>query len=217
MYRLKVPFTESEYWALLRRIAVDLNDKIEYQEFVYACLPNEMYNYSSYRANYSKEDGINDIILNKAKEFDYVHPEELFEFDKLDRPLTHYYSKNKNYTKFYSFRKVYDPINNGRNNYVYDKSYHKDFHNYKARFVEPSKNLLFKYNENNQSIKTHDHYYNDYYLFLYDREKSEEFFNKYGKRYEYTTESEYDKKVELDMNEKKKLEILRLELRETKH
>ena len=204
MTRLKVLFSKDEFWALLRRIAVNLDNKLEYQELVFAIFPNEPYEYPAFREKFQSEDA-----LQKASEFGFVETNELKNFDKRRRPLTFLGSsfRVKNSLGF-----VKDPLSQERKNFIYDQSYHKEYHNYKAKFVEPSKNLSYQYRKPNLGIRGLDDFFGDYYMYLSDREKGEEFFNKYGKRYTYENSLNEGQKKKLEGEEKNMVDTFRYTL-----
>lgn len=203
MTRLKVLFSKDEFWALLRRIAVNLDNKLEYQELVFAIFPNEPYEYPAFREKFHSENA-----LEKAKEFGFVEPNELRNFDKRKKPLTFLGSgREKNTLKF-----INDPLTQERKNFIYDQSYHLEYHNYKAKFIEPSKNLKYQHKKSNLGIRGMDDFFGDYYMYLSDRENSEEVFNKYGKRYTYVNALDDTQKKTMEYEDKTLVDTFRYTL-----
>lgn len=89
------------------------------------------------------------------------------------------------------FQKVVDDfrstVNKGTsqtNKYFYDKNYYNELRQYKATFFDPNKR---KYANSNDLIgpQYHDHFFSDYYLYLDERNKTEHYYNKFGKRYTF--------------------------------
>lgn len=169
-------YTKEEYIAFLRRIAMDDDDKVDYQEFVNAILPKEPYSFPAFRNNFDKGN-IYDYILKKAKRFNLkVEFGEDFVVGDLKEPLE---------TNKFSFRKIYNPFVVGRNNYFYDKGYMGQLKDYKVQFINPCQEKEAFSKEGGKGISGHDYFFHDFYQHFYEKEKDEEFFNKYGKRYYY--------------------------------
>ena len=51
-------------------------------------------------------------------------------------------------------------------------------------YFDPNKNFKEKKNEV-RGLQYHDDFFEDYYKYLYERTRSEYFYNKFGKRYVY--------------------------------
>ena len=210
MGRLKVLFNKDEYWALLRRIAVNLDNKIEYEELVYAISPNEPYEYPAFREKFQWTDP-----LDKALEFGFIESHTEFkDFDKRRRPLSYLGSSLRQKGRIFIDK---DPFGKEKKNFIYDQSYHKEYHNYKAKYIEPSKDLSYLYKKSNVGVKGVDDFFEDYYMYLNDREKSEEFFNKYGKRYTYQNGLDSFRKKNLEYQEQMLVDTYRYNLSKFKH
>lgn len=188
MARIKVLFNKDEFWALLRRIAINLDTQIESQELIYALFPNEPYEYPAFREKFHFVNA-----LEKAQEFGYTSTHEFNNFGTMKKPLSY---KGSSLRQQSSLKFLKDPLSSERKNFIYDQSYHKHYHDYKATFIEPSKDLSYNYQKKTLGIRGMDDFFGDYYYYLNDREKSEEFFNKYGKRYVYENSLEtVEKKI----------------------
>lgn len=174
--KLQVLFTKHEFFALLRRIAVNLDNKIECEELVYAVFPNEPCDYPAFRGHGSQKLDISE----KPREFG-------FEICEKPLGLRHaLFLKKEN-----GFLKEKNRLLAGnlqKKHYIYDESYHKELHDYRAKYVEPAKTqaIVAKSRENRGfRAKNLEDFFEDYLFYLRDREKTEEFFNKYGKRYAF--------------------------------
>jgi hypothetical protein len=90
-----------------------------------------------------------------------------------------------------SFRRVFDPCRNVNPQaatsagYFYDKDYFNELKQYRATYFDPNKDYKFTYQEDSRGPQYHDHFFEDYYQYLHERNKSEYFYNKFGKRYTY--------------------------------
>lgn len=234
MSRLKISFASVEFNALLRRAARNLDSKIDYQELINLLLPHRLSNYTSFRKS---PPDLRSLLTAKAKQFHFENPEDLFHFSKLDSPL-----KIKPLS-LSTKKKFYDPLREGRNNYLYDRNYGKELEDYKSIFLDPNKlvreeggkmererrekegkereiggswvlgevrkrreeggrdgrYMEGRAEEFGKRIKReegHDSVFGEYYSYLYEREKNEELFNKYGKRYVYgRKEEEEDEEI----------------------
>ena len=73
------------------------------------------------------------------------------------------------------------------NKYFYDKNYYNQLRQYKTSFFDPNKDIKKKYqNETNMfGPQYHDHFFSDYYMYLDERNKTEHYYNKFGKRYTF--------------------------------
>lgn len=205
--KLKVLFTKDEYFALLRRIAVNLDNKIEYQELVHAVFPNEPYDYPAFRRETS---GFRDIF-SKPREFGYEISEETLKFQGKSRLFAVSRGKSPDFTGF--------PRDLQRKHYIYDESYHKELHDYRAKYVAPAKNAtnLAKSRKNKGvCAKSLDDCFEDYLFYLRDREKTEEFFNKYGKRYAFRDNLREKPSEKLAIAQKLNAEAFRAAINERK-
>ena len=111
-----VGFTKDEYLALLRRISVNYDDKMNYTEFVYGILPHEPYSYPSFSKPFNTSE-IFEYLSKKTQEFGVkVTPKD---------PLLYNKSQLHQSTPFsYSFVDHFNPFEKGRNRYIYDKVKH---------------------------------------------------------------------------------------------
>jgi hypothetical protein len=54
---------------------------------------------------------------------------------------------------------------------------------------KPNKDYEFYYNSmTKDGIRYHDNFFKDYYQYMYERDENEQFFNKFGKRFQYDDE-----------------------------
>ena len=220
MQRLKISFASVEFNALLRRAARNLDSKIDYQELINLLLPHRLSDYSSFRKS---PPDLQSLLLAKAKQFHFQNPEDLFNFANLDSPL------KINPFSIETKKKFYDPLREGRNNYLYDRNYGKELEEYKSIFLDPTKLVREEerrseggrrreeegrgregrreegggwngrrerggegWERRMRGEEGHDSIFGEYYNYLFEREKNEELFNKYGKRYVYGRKEEED-------------------------
>ncbi|CAD8209448.1 unnamed protein product [Paramecium octaurelia] len=85
----------------------------------------------------------------------------------------------------YNFRKVFDPVRDGRPEFAMDTKYMDQLKDYKSKYLAPSRNYDLQYRNPSLNIKNHDFYFQDFYMNLYEQDKEEIFFNKYGKKFVY--------------------------------
>ena len=237
MERIKISFASVEFNALLRRAARNLDSKIDYQELINLLLPHRLSNYTSFRKS---PPDLRSLLLAKAKQFHFEYPEDLFNFSKLDSPL-----KIK-HLSIEIKKKFYDPLREGRNNYLYDRNYGKELDEYKSIFLDPNKLVREGggrregerkedegrgredgrgsrpvrdgrkrreeggdrrwmegggevFGRRKRGEEGHDSIFGEYYSYLYEREKNEELFNKYGKRYVYGRKKDEEEEEEEEM------------------
>lgn len=83
-----------------------------------------------------------------------------------------------------NFRSTATKGTNQTNKYFYDKNYYNELRQYKTTFFDPNKR---KYTNQNELIgpQYHDHFFSEYYLYLDERNKTEHYYNKFGKRYTF--------------------------------
>ena len=56
---------------------------------------------------------------------------------------------------------------------------------YKTTFYDPNKDIKRKMQNEIVGPQYHDHFFTDYYMYLEERNKSEHYYNKFGKRYTF--------------------------------
>ncbi|KAM3135231.1 hypothetical protein pb186bvf_012696 [Paramecium bursaria] len=87
--------------------------------------------------------------------------------------------------QYYNFRKVFDPVVEGRPQFTVDKDYLHQLNDYRTKYLGPSRNYQLQYRNNPQNLKDHDFHFKDYYEYLYNQDQEELFFNRFGRRYVY--------------------------------
>lgn len=90
------------------------------------------------------------------------------------------------------FMKVMDQYRNPLNmeanqtgtRYFYDKNYYNDLKQYKTNYFEPNKESKKKVSSG-VGPQYHDNFFMDYYMYLEERNKMEQYYNRFGKRYTF--------------------------------
>ena len=83
-----------------------------------------------------------------------------------------------------NFRMTANKGASGTNKYFYDKNYYNELRQYKTAYFDPNKR---KYQNSTEMVgpQYHDHFFGEYYLHLDERNKTEHYYNKFGKRYTF--------------------------------
>ncbi|KRW99026.1 hypothetical protein PPERSA_11627 [Pseudocohnilembus persalinus] len=169
-------FSVDEYQAFLWKTTNDMDSKLDFDELINAIVPKEPYDYPSYRKEF---DGFQNKVafINKAHEFEVkVSPYSFGKVPPKERVNPRDYH--------YPLRNVYDPYKNGKDAYFNDKGYLAQQKDYKTIYFNPNKDYSFTYkNEGNKGVRYHDSFYDKFYNYMYDQDRNEKYFNKFGKRF----------------------------------
>lgn len=170
-----VEFSREEFEAVARKLKARDASVLTYKEIMRAFSPFEPLNFPTYRRQGNLQRAM-DYITEKVRALDIEVGSAEADEDK----------------RRTGFQRVVEDFRNPAtqgahvsSKYFYDKNYYNELKQYKASYYDPNKDVKKKLQTEMVGPQYHDHFFSDYYLYLEERNKTEHYFNKFGKRYAF--------------------------------